>query len=402
MTALLTCGQTRSALAAVRSLGRAGVAVAVAAPRRPALAMWSKFTTSTFLLPNPATDVSLFATQTAEQAHGRGAEVVLAGTNAAVWALSRWRDELPEMARRVLPPHDALVRAIDRTALHDLAASLGIPSLLTLRVDSPRAVEPALREARKLGMPALVRPIIPLVEREEGTKRGREGIVVANIAQLRRLLYSRSDLVEMGCLIEPRPPGQTVGYAAVCERGRPLVEVFQERLRERRTLSGISTLARTVEPDPEVRRLGRALLGALSWQGPAMIEFLRTEAEGALRLVSVVGRLWSSVALAIEAGVDVPLLLYHLARGEPLPEGRVARPGVRFRWLLGDLQQGITRAMGASDAAEGGVALLRRTRAAAQVLDPRLLKGTATDVFDADDPMPFVYEMQGWVQQFRR
>lgn len=394
MTALLTCGHTRSALAAARSLGRAGEAVAVAAPHRPALAMWSRFATSTLLVPDPTTDAKLFADQVGDQAHGRRARVVLTGTAAATWALSRWRDRLPESAHLALPPHDALARAHDRTALFDLANTLGIGALETIRVQSVESVEPALRRARKLGMPAKVRPLVGHLEREERSLRAKEGVAVRRIRDLRRLLYRRPDLVDAGCIIEPRPAGRTFGYAAICDRGRPLVEIFQERRRERRMLSGVSTSAETIDVDPEIRRAGRTLLEALGWQGPAMIEFLRTEAEGALRLVGMIGRLWNSVQLAINAGIDVPLLLLKQAEGARLPEGRVARPGVQYRWLVGDLRQAALNTSHQS-AIDGGFSPARRVRAYGQVLDPRAWMNASTDVLDREDPMPFVFEMQG-------
>jgi predicted ATP-grasp superfamily ATP-dependent carboligase len=400
MTALLTCGQTRSALAATRSLGRAGEAVAVGAPRRPALAMWSRFATSTFLLPDPATDARLFATQVGDQAHGRRARVVLAGTTGGIWALSKWRELLPEGVRRVLPPHDALARAHDRGALFDLAGSLGIGALETIRIQSVDEVEPALRRARQLGLPAMVRPLVSHLEREGRSLRRKDGISVGRIRDLRRLLYRRPDLAENGCIIEPRPAGQTLGYGAICEAGQPVVEIFQERLRERRMISGMSTWAQTIEIDPEVRRAGRTLLEALGWQGPAMIEFLRTESEGALRLVGVFGRLWNSVRLAIKAGVDVPLLLLRMAEGETLPSGRVASPGVRYRWLIGDLQQA-AMAAGRVDAVDGGLGLIARARSIGQFVDPRGWAHVSTDVYDRDDPMPFLFELRGLSREVR-
>ncbi|MCP4499884.1 MAG: hypothetical protein GY822_07970 [Deltaproteobacteria bacterium] len=396
MTALVTCGHSRAGLAAVRCLGRAQHAVAVGAPMRPALASWSRYATSTLVLPNPETAARSFVDSVVEQSQGRGTKVIFCGTDSALWALSRWRDELPEETRRILPPHDAVVRSLDRQTLHDLASSVGIECVPLLRVDARQGIEPALRDAKRLGMPATVLPLVPWVEREDGSRRMMASERVETIAELRRLLYEREDLIDAGCLIEPHPTGQTFGYGSVWVNGEPVVEVFQQHFRERDAYSGVSTCAETIEPDLEIRRAGRRLLEALQWNGPAFVEFLRTE-KGELRLKLILARLWSSVHLAISAGVDVPMLLFRSAMGQSFSKGlEVAKPGVRFRWVVGDAQAMLQLAKG-----QRLGSMRKRLRVIMDVLDPRDLMHLATDVMDKDDPMPFVFELQHMVQVFR-
>ena len=48
-------------------------------------------------------------------------------------------------------------------------------------------------------------------------------------------------------------------------------------------------------------------------------------------------RLWGSLQLAIDAGVDFPSIAVDLACGNQLPSNPVYRSGVRLRWLAGDL-----------------------------------------------------------------
>lgn len=403
MTALVTCGHTRAGLAAVRALGRGGIAVAVAAPSRPALAMWSRYASSTFLVPDAGSEARRFAETVADEAAGRSCHLILCATDNALWALSRWRDALPEGARRVMPPHDAVARSLDRTALHDRARALGVPSIQTLRVDVSEAVEPALRKLDQMGqVPVIVRPIVPWVEREDGTRRVAENIPVEDIGDVRRLLYAREDLVRAGCILEPRPPGRWLGYGAVCDGGRVLAEVFQERLRERGDLSGVSTLARTLPPDEEVRAAARAILESLSWQGPALVEMFRGD-DGVLRLVNVIGRLWGSVGLAIDAGVNVPLLCEGLARGVPPPAVvKTAEPDHVWRWIVGDLDVMTKRARRLLSRLEGRAVLRRRLGSLRELLNVQDLLFARPDVFDADDPLPFVLEVENRIEEGRR
>lgn len=346
------------------------------------------------LLPDATSEARRFVDIVAAEMAARRARIALCGTDAELWALSRWRERLPESARRILPPHDAVARVLDRGALHDLARSLHIPCLDLVRIDSAANLEPRLRESARRGFPAHVSPIVAWEEREDGARGETERILVRNIAELRRLLYSREDFVTPGCVVEPRPRGTYLGYGVICDGGSPIVEIFRERLRERSALSGVSTLSRTVAPDPELRELGRKLLRALSWHGPAMVECLRTR-DGVLRLVSVVGRMWGSVQLGVNAGVDVPLICYRMAEGSPLPTTmRLAKPGHTLRWWVGDVEQAVQRVSGKSDR----VGWIDRARAVAEVMDPRALWRAHGDVFDPADPLPFAYEVRGMVQ----
>ncbi len=403
MTALVTCGHTRAGLAAVRALGRGRCAVAVAGPSRPALAMWSRYATSTLLVPDAGSEARRFADVVADEAAGRRCALVLTATDNALWALSRWREQLPEGARRVMPPHDAIARSLDRTALHDRARALGIACIDTLRVDVPEAVEPALRKLDRMGnVPVIIRPLVPWVEREDGTRRLAESIPVAHLADVRRLLYAREELVRAGCLLEPRPEGRWLAYGAVCDGGHVLAEIFQERLRERGDLSGVSTLARTLEPDEEVRTAARALLESLSWQGPALVEMYRGD-DGVLRLVNVIGRLWGSLQLAINAGVNVPMICDALARGGPLPKVvAVAEPDHVWRWIVGDLEVMAKRAGGLVRRLEGKGVFKKRFAAVRQLLDLDDLLQARPDVFDIDDPLPFVLEIEHRLEESRR
>lgn len=395
MTVLVTCGHTRPGLSAVRALGRAGRAVAVGAPHRPALAQWSRFATSTFLLPDAADGPERFAEAVAREATGRSAEVVLACSDAAWWALARFRKVLPAPAQRLMPPQRAVARSLDRSALFELAESLDIACVPLLRVDGRAPVEPVLRKAANLRFPVLVRPLVSWVELEDGSRRLGEQFSVHSIADLRRLLYANQALREDGCLIESRPDGLAVGYAAVVDSGVPVAEICQERMHEESPFSQQASWSRTIVMDPAIRDQSQRLLAALSWQGPVKIEWLRGK-DGVPRLVSVIGRLWGSLQLSIAAGVNVPRLCEKLAAGELSKDEPAlqAEPGHRLRWIMGDLRQSVGaagRGLARFHKRDGRKALWR---AGLELMQPLELWRHETDVWAADDPMPFIQEVQ--------
>ena len=73
-----------------------------------------------------------------------------------------------------------------------------------------------------------------------------------------------------------------------------------------------------------------------------MVEF-RVAPDGKFRLMEINPRLWGSLALSIDAGVDFPALLAQLATGHrPAPVLKYAL-GVRSRWWWGDVDHLLLR-----------------------------------------------------------
>ena len=68
-----------------------------------------------------------------------------------------------------------------------------------------------------------------------------------------------------------------------------------------------------------------------------MIECKRDPATGRHVIMEVNGRLWGSLQLAIDAGVDFPLLLARCALGLVVPPVHKYRVGIRSRWFWGDV-----------------------------------------------------------------
>jgi predicted ATP-grasp superfamily ATP-dependent carboligase len=359
--------------------------------------MWSRYATASVLLPDARSAAQAFAERVADEAEGRGVRVIIPTTDAELWALSRFRDLLPQSAVNALPSHDAVARLRDRSVLFELAASLEIPTAPRVRIDSERDREPVLRDMRRADFPVLVWPRVSGETQAHGGEASRP-VRARSIAELRRLLYAREDLLDHGVALEPHPGGTRVGWGAVCaEDGDPIAEVFREQLRELRARTGRTTWSRTIEPEPEVRRMSRALVHALKWRGPIFIEWARGE-NGQLVLVEVVERVWDTVQLAIDAGVDVPLLSYRIAAGETvvLPR-RVADAGYSLKWWMGDLERALLLTVG--DEATGIRERLRSVRA---WLRPKGAGRVRSDVFAADDPLPFAFELQGAARALRR
>ena len=137
-------------------------------------------------------------------------------------------------------------------------------------------------------------------------------------------------------LLQERIHGPGEGFFALYAQGKPVAFFAHRRLREKPPSGGVSVLRESAEIAADTQTHGTALLGALQWHGVAMVEFKRCENSHRLYLMEINARFWGSLQLAIDSGVDFPLMLAKIAAGEtPAPARH--RVGVRSRWLLGDL-----------------------------------------------------------------
>jgi predicted ATP-grasp superfamily ATP-dependent carboligase len=363
--------------------------------------MWSRFATSTFLTEDPSANAHVFARQIAEELEARYASCALVGTDDAYWALSRFRELLPIAARRILPPHYSVVRSLDHEALHYFAESLGISCAPLIRVPDHAPVGEVLELINGLSFPLLLRPIIPWIEREDGTRRANKRMVVRSKEELLLLLDARSTSGSNGFLVSAYTTKRMLSYFGVADRGNVVVEGFQERLNEAEPYSEVATLSATINPVTSIRRSSQLLLDALQWQGPFKLEYMRDH-RGQYRLISLIGRLWGSLQLAISAKMNIPLICYRMAQGT-LTKAIMhnATPNVRVRWLIGDVLAKVANPRHSIFHTQNWTALMSPSHLWHNFMNRDKVK-TFYDVFDTDDPMPFLFELQdkAWKKAF--
>jgi hypothetical protein len=100
---LVTDGEQRAALAVVRSLGRGGYQVAVAASRTPSLAGASRWAASERQVPDALRDPAGFVDAVAAMAYAESAQLLLPMTDASLLALLDARERFPNLAAVSFP-----------------------------------------------------------------------------------------------------------------------------------------------------------------------------------------------------------------------------------------------------------------------------------------------------------
>jgi predicted ATP-grasp superfamily ATP-dependent carboligase len=191
-----------------------------------------------------------------------------------------------------------------------------------------------------------------------------------------------------GALVQEFVPGRGEGVFLLVDRGVVRARFAHRRLREKPPAGGVSVVSESRLADPDELAACERLVGELGWHGLAMLEFRRTP-DGRAVLMELNPRLWGSVQLAIDAGVDFPGLLVELARGAAI-QAPVARAGVRTRWLLGDLDHvWIALRRPAQRRALG-----RSVWGVLAAFVASFFDGTRLEVWRRDDPRPFWRELR--------
>jgi predicted ATP-grasp superfamily ATP-dependent carboligase len=332
MRVLVTDGDSRPALAAVRALGRRGHEVIVAGERHPCLASVSKHAATFERVPSPVTDAPGFEAALIELVQRRRVEVALPITEVSTLLVTENQERLPSFCRVPFPQPAVVGNAANKAHVIRLAERLGVPVPRGLIVES---ADEGVRRAAELPYPVVVKPARSRVRAGSGwiSTGVRYAVDASDLERILRSLPRETYPV----LLQERIPGPGVGLFACFDDGHPTALFAHRRLREKPPSGGVSVLCESSQLDPAAVEYSQLLLSELGWRGVAMVEFKRDDRDGQLRLMEINGRFWGSLELAIAAGVDFPSLALDVATGVRRSPQSAYRIGLRTRWLAGDL-----------------------------------------------------------------
>src|SRR5581483_5333499 len=124
--ALLMVADYHGTLAAVRSLGRAGIPVTVADWRRLVPARWSRYAVRTVTTPPLDSGGTAFVDWLLDFGAKSPGHVLLATTDDLAWLFARHRNELARNFRLDSPPLDAVYTLLNKWQLREACAAEGI------------------------------------------------------------------------------------------------------------------------------------------------------------------------------------------------------------------------------------------------------------------------------------
>ena len=288
-------GRSRSAVAAVRALAAGGYTPLVAVSGRSSAAARSRFCAGVVAVPLPtAPDYR----EAVEQELLARELTVLAASDAALVALRHPGAELIDKA--VLPARVA-------------AAGLVMPATRAFA-----SAEQLRGTAAHLDYPLVVKAAV----------KSSAGAVARRFDGPAALLALSDDLYGP-VVVQPFHTGRMRAVCGVVHDGELLAAVHQSYLRIWPPDCGVASAAVTLAPDVELEaHLVRLLAGH---SGVFQVQLVGDY------LIDVNPRVYGSLPLAVAAGTNLPAIACEATAGR---RGKFVRgrPGVRYRWLEGDLR----------------------------------------------------------------
>jgi protein-tyrosine-phosphatase/predicted ATP-grasp superfamily ATP-dependent carboligase len=309
MPVLILDGHSRAALETLQSLGRAGLSVDLASESPDCLAMHSRYVRGKLRQPSStkATDFHSWLNALDQE---RNYELIVPTTETSLLGLRSLDEISPLRTKAVLPSNLALDIALDKEKTWRLARDLSVPVPRSTLISTMEEIGQADQ------YPIVLKPLRSKMV-IEGELQTLAVAVVKNEAERREQLQRWLQITPV--LEQQYVSGRGMGAEFLFDHGRKVWHFVHERVHEFPLSGGASSYRRSIEPPARLLHDAEKLLTALQWHGVAMVEF-KMEANGQHWLMEINPRLWGSLALSIDSGVDFPMGLVQVARGQQPPQ----------------------------------------------------------------------------------
>jgi predicted ATP-grasp superfamily ATP-dependent carboligase len=334
---LILDAASRQSLASARSLGRAGLRVALGEcfaecdPSLPVLAFRSRYSARNVVLPSFAIDATAFAAEVLEFVRVHPTRVVLPASDGAIAALMPWREKLAALdCLLALPSNAALDIANDKDRTLEVARELGIAGPKSLRIDSVDDVPQLLSE---FAFPFVLKPTVSWAHRSARRQQATEVVNEAEALSVTSALLSGG----AGVLAQEWVGGRREGVTLFLVDGEVTASFAHVEHRTSPALGGASVLRESVPMPADIYAASVRLVRALGLEGLSEVEF-RRDSEGRPLLMEINARLAGPIETALHSGVDFPLMVWQWSTGNKVDRTETYRAGFRMRWLRGDMR----------------------------------------------------------------
>jgi predicted ATP-grasp superfamily ATP-dependent carboligase len=325
MKVLITDGNFKHTLAAVRSMGKQGYDITVLSHISVSVSFFSKYCNKYIIAPNPQTDPT-FADFVLNLVKNEHYDVILPISYDAVMQLSPIRDKL--LLYTKLPIADArnLEIAGNKDKTMQFAEKIGIAIPKTWYPSNVQDIEKILHE---ITYPAVI--------------KGSEGSGYIRYANSQdEIIKMYNEISKHSPIIQEYIPGDGYGFFALYNHGNIRAMFMHKRLREYPSTGGPSAAAESIY-DTSLKNAGMKILNALHWHGVAMVEFKKDSRTNQYVLMEINPKFWGSLDLSIVSGIDFPTLTCIMANDGEVRTATDYLTGIKFRWLFpADLFHAIT------------------------------------------------------------
>ena len=330
MKILVTDGNSRPALAICRSLGRKGYEVIIGHSAPYSLASASRYCSEKCVYPDPSTQPEEFIRFICDYIEYKKIDILIPVTDITTLPLTENVNLLPKHCALPFADFHSVKRAADKVGIIKLAQSLGVDVPQSLVVTSASNVRAS---NNNFIYPVVIKPAKSRVMTETGWLY--TSVTYADSPDDLTKKLNRLDARVFPVLIQERIHGPGLGIFMCYQHGKPVAAFSHKRIREKPPSGGVSVLRESTNLDPVALEFSERLLNELGWNGVAMVEFKIDVRDSRPKLIEINGRFWGSLQLAIDSGVDFPVLLAQSVHSDVVPNYKYTA-GVLSRWFWGD------------------------------------------------------------------
>ncbi len=281
-------------------------------------------------IPRPHVDPVQFVQQLRDFIQQGGHDMVVPADDQVLVAMGEHYNDFKDLTHFACPPPEITARVLNKASTLEAAQKCGIQIPNTKLIFSTAQL---LELVGSVPFPWVIKT---------GSKETRveetKSYTFSTADELKSKFPTNREFIPP-LLLQEYCPGVGVGVEMLIHQGECLAVFQHRRLQEFPYTGGYSVTAIAERPAPVLVEKSLALLRALRWEGPAMVEFKVNTGAGNAVLMEVNGRYWGTIALPIIAGINFPLYHWQLAHGEipAVPDNYAV--GTKWRWTAGHIHR---------------------------------------------------------------
>lgn len=331
MRILVLDGEHRSALAALRSLGRNGLEVYTGSEFANTISGYSKYCKKAFTYRSPCYYKTEFINDLKDIISKNDIGMIYPMTDASMYRVLQHEEELRKKVQIPAVSFEKYLSASNKSQLIRMASKRGISCPDSKHYEN---YEQALDKSNTFEYPLVLKPQFSIIERNNQLVHCGV-ILIDSPLKLEKVLKERP-YFQFPFMVQNVIKGEGLGVFVLCQNGCIRAYSGHRRIREKPPTGGVSVVSESTVPEKALMAKIEELLKDLQWSGVAMIEFKNDEKTNTPKIMEINARFWGSLQLSIDAGVDFPFLLYSLYTDNKLTGTICDINKVRLRWLTGD------------------------------------------------------------------
>jgi predicted ATP-grasp superfamily ATP-dependent carboligase len=340
---VLSClGGAQGDLGVVRTLGRAGVRVVLISEGEGGASAHSRFVSEHHRIASFADSPAVLELlqRIASANVSVGKPVLFPTADPDLQFVTRHREVLAGRFRFVSPPQAIVAQCLDKIRFLDFARAHDFPIPATWCPANGAEVDEIGRSAR---FPLILKPAFPPSWSREPLAtlvQQKKALTVQTPREL-AAWYGQIAATDPQVVVQDFVPGRDDRlyslHVYMDRDARPLAWFTGRKLRTYPTYAGIGCFVESVVV-PELIEQGLAMLRRVRYTGLALLQFKRDERDGSFKLLEINPRSSSWNLLAQACGVNLPMVAYLDALGEPAAPPPVQREGVKYLYFDNDLR----------------------------------------------------------------